>query len=256
MVQKFPTTTAYTPLGPDRANLVSTQKNFEDLFVRTKELETEVVTLQTKVATLETKVAAFETKVASFEAGLAALATKANSSSRTLGTAASVASGGSVHVVGSDATPFVTGPTTVGPSGGKYTVTEPDGTVRDARDGYDFYWREVRGTGQVSYEPVFYKDLEVVGVTRPPENRPGFVETHYDNGHTARVTVPIEEWNPPLAAWNKLPQDERMAVTREYAESRGYDVMLGGDSGDVNKPNTFESDAFRAYLESKGITGG
>lgn len=249
MAQKFPTTTAYTPAGPDRANLVSAQKNFEDLFVRTKELETKVVTLEAKVASLEAK-------VASLEAGLAALAARVSSSSRTLSTAASVASGGSVYVAGSDSSPFVAGPT-IGPSGGQQYYN-PDGTP--ARDGYDFYWEPI--PGQAGYTPVFYRDLTVVDELKTTDgvnpldrdDRPGYYTKVYDNGHRSLEAIPLEDWNPPLAQWNNLPQDERRALTTEYMEDKGLGVMLGITT-DVNTINSFESDYFRAHLESKGITG-
>jgi hypothetical protein len=240
MVQKFPTTTAYTPSGPDRANLVSAQKNFEDLFVRT--------------TTLETKVAALETKVAALESALAALAAQVSSSVKALGTAASVASGGSVYVAGSDADPFVAGP---GIGNGKVLITEPDGTVREAVDGRDFYWNR-------DAQPIFFKDLEVVSVTRTggnseyypdgdlPPNRAGYVSTNYSNGHSMLEPIPLEEWNPPLAAMNKLPKDEARAILNEYTTSRGIDFMT---QGNYDQLGSYYSDDYRSFLESKGITG-
>ena len=239
MAQKFPTTTAFSS-GPDKANLISSQKNFEDLFVRTKELETKVTTLEAKVATLE--------------ASLAALAARVNSSSRALGTAASVASGGSVYVAGSDADPFVAGP---GIGNGKVLITEPDGTVREAVDGRDFYWDR-------DAQPIFFKDLEVVSVTRTggnseyypdgglPPNRAGYVSTNYSNGHSMLEPIPLEEWNPPLAAMNTLPKEEARALLNEYTNSRGITFMTNGG---YDQLGSYYSDDYRSFLESKGITG-
>lgn len=245
MAQKFPTTTAYTPAGPDRANLVSAQKNFDDLFVRTKELET--------------KVTALETKIASLEAGLAALASRVNSSSRTLSTAASVASGGSVYVAGSDSSPFVAGGGTVVGGGSSQQYFNSDGTP--ARDGYDFYW-EPNGPGDSGYHPVFYRDLTVVEELKTTDgvnplnrdDRPGYYTKVYDNGHRSVEAIPLEDWNPPLAQWNNLSQDDRRALTTEYMEDKNLSVMLGITS-DVNTINSFESDYFRSYLVSNGISG-
>lgn len=167
-----------------------------------------------------------------------------------LAAAAGAGSRGS-YVTGSGQGDPQGGFTTVGGSGAYAPVLYmPDGSK--AREGYDYYLEYVPGLGSVG-PPVFYKDISVVSVETPGEGRPGFKTTTYDNGHVINETIPVEQWNPPLAAWNNLPQDERRSITQEYAEARGYDVMLGGDSGRVDAPNTFESDAFRSYLESKGL---
>jgi hypothetical protein len=236
----IPITTAYTPPGPGRANIVSAQKNFEDLDNRTKELET--------------KVAALEAKVAALESSLASLASKVSSSTRALGTAASVASGGGVYVAGSDADPFVTGP---GMGLGKVLITDPDGTVREAVDGRDFYWNR-------DAQPIFFKDLEVVSVTRVsgnsdfvypdglPPNRPGYISTNYNNGHSMLVEIPLAEWNPPLAAAGELPTDEQRVLLNEYMDSRGISFMTNGGTDELG---SWLSDDYRSFLESKGITG-
>lgn len=262
MVQKFPTTAAYTS-GPDKANVISVQKNFEDLFVRTTELEQKVIVLEAKAAALQAKITAVETdleaKTAALQAKITSVASNTSSSVGTLSTAASIGSGGGVYVMGSDTDPFVTGPS-IGP--GKVLITEADGTVREAAQS-EFYWEP--NVVDAGYHPVFYKDLVEVSVTRVsgnsenqgelPPNRPGFISTNYDNGHSVLERIPLADWNPPLDAWNNLPREDRRELTREYTEGRGFAFMLGGDSGDVDSPNTFESDAFRSFLESRGITG-
>ena len=158
------------------------------------------------------------------------------------------------YVTGSNTGDPQGGFTTVGGGGGSGAYASvlymPDGSK--AREGYDYYLEYVPGLGSVG-PPVFYKDISVVNVETPGEGRPGFKTTTYDNGHVINEQIPVEQWNPPLAAWNNLPAEERREITREYAEANNYDVMLGGDSGRVDAPNTFESDAFRAYLESKGL---
>jgi hypothetical protein len=167
-----------------------------------------------------------------------------------LAAAAGAGSKGS-YVTGSGQGDPQGGFTSVGGSGAYAPVLYmPDGSK--AREGFDYYLEYVPGYGSIG-PPVFYKDISVVNVETPGEGRPGFKTTTYDNGHVINETIPVEQWNPPLAAWNNLPTDERRAITQEYAEARGYDVMLGGDSGRVDAPNTFESDAFRSYLESKGL---
>lgn len=156
-----------------------------------------------------------------------------------------------VYVASSDDGPFVAGPS-IGLA--QIMITDPvTGEQRRAVDGADFYWDRGGGTDA---QPIFYSDLEVVSVTRPDPNRPGYVSTNYSNGHSRLEQVPLEEWNPPLAALGQLPTEERRALTKEYMDQRGYEFMLGGDSGNVDAPNTFESDAFRAFLESKGVGGG
>lgn len=231
MAQKY-TTAAYTSPGPDRANLISAQKNFDELFEK-------VTALEQKVASLEQKVSALEQSVAS--------------RTRALGTAASVASGGSVYVAGSDADPFVTGP---GMGLGKVLITDPDGTTREAVDGRDFYWDR-------DAQPIFFKDLEVVSVTRVsgnsdsyvngglPANRAGYVATNYSNGHSMLEPIPLEEWNPPLAAMNTLPKDQARALLDEYTNSRGITFMT---TGDYDQLGSFYSDDYRSFLESKGVT--
>lgn len=155
------------------------------------------------------------------------------------------------YVTGSDAGDPQGGFTSVGGSGAYAPVLYmPDGSK--AREGYDYYLEYVPGLGSVG-PPVFYKDINVANVETPPDGRPGFKTTTYDNGHVINEQIPVEQWNPPLAAWNNLPSDERRGIAQEYAEARGYDVMLGGDSGGVDKPNTFESDQFRSFLEQKGL---
>ena len=167
--------------------------------------------------------------------------------------AAAGAGGRGSYVAGSSDSDPQGGFTSVGGGGsGAYAsvLYMPDGSK--AREGYDYYLEYVPGLGSVG-PPVFYKDISVVNVETPGEGRPGFKTTTYDNGHVINEQIPVEQWNPPLAAWNNLPAEERREITREYAEANNYDVMLGGDSGRVDAPNTFESDAFRAYLESKGL---
>jgi hypothetical protein len=185
---------------------------------------------------------------------LAALSAKVDAASRTLATAASVASGGSVYVANSDADPFVTGPTM---GLGKVLITDPDGTTREAVDGRDFYWNR-------DAQPVFFKDLEVVSVTKVggnseyypdgglPANRPGYVATNYNNGHSMLEEIPLSEWNPPLAAMNSLPKDEARALLNEYTNSRGITFMTNGG---FNELGSFYSDDYRSFLESKGVTG-
>jgi hypothetical protein len=174
-----------------------------------------------------------------------------------LATAASVASGGSVYVAGSDASPFVAGPS-IGL--GKVLITDPDGTVREAAPS-EFYWDRGGGTDS---KPIFYADLEVVSVTRVggnsdyypggglPPNRPGYVSTNYDNGHSTLEPIPLEEWNPPLAAWNNLPADERRSTLLEYMNLKELNFITNGDPAAIG---TYESDDLRSYLVSKGITG-
>ena len=185
---------------------------------------------------------------------LAALSAKVDAASRTLATAASVASGGSVYVANSDADPFVTGPSM---GRGKLLITDPDGTVREAVDGRDFYWNR-------DAEPIFFKDLEVVSVTRVggnseyypdgglPPNRAGYVSTNYSNGHSMLEEIPLAEWNPPLAAMNALPKDQARALLDEYTNSRGITFMTNGG---YNELGSYLSDDYRSFLESKGITG-
>lgn len=214
-----PLTSQSIPPGIDRANIISIEKNFAELYAKIAELEAKIAT-----------------------------------SSKVLGTAASVASGGSVYVANSDADPFVTGP---GIGLGKVLITDPDGTVREAVDGRDFYWNR-------DAEPVFFKDLEVVSVTRVggnseyypdgglPANRAGYVATNYSNGHSMLEPIPLEEWNPPLAAMNSLPKDQARALLDEYTNSRGITFMT---TGGYNELGSFYSDDYRSFLESKGITG-
>jgi hypothetical protein len=135
------------------------------------------------------------------------------------------------------------------------------GERRPARNGDDFYWTD---GGGVNAQPVFYSELEVTSTTRVggnsdyypngglPDNRPGYVSTNYDNGHSKLAPIPLEEWNPPLAQWNSLPADERRPMLLEYMESRGLDFITNGDP---NAIGTYESDDLRAYLISKGVTG-
>lgn len=187
-------------------------------------------------------------------AALAALSSKVDSATRTLATAASVASGGSVYVANSDADPFVTGPSM---GRGKVLITDPDGTVREARDGKDFYLNR-------DAQPIFFKDLEVVSVTRVggnseyypdgglPPNRAGYISTNYSNGHSILEEIPLAEWNPPLAAMNKLPKDQARAILDEYATSRGITFMTNGGYDELG---SYYSDDYRSFLESKGITG-
>ena len=165
--------------------------------------------------------------------------------------AAAGAGGRGSYVTGSNVGDPQGGFTSVGGSGAYApTLYMPDGSK--AREGYDYYLEYVPGLGSVG-PPVFYKDINVASVETPPDGRPGFKTTTYDNGHVINEQIPVEQWNPPLAAWNNLPSDERRGIAQEYAEARGYDVMLGGDSGGVDKPNTFESDQFRSFLEQKGL---
>ena len=167
-------------------------------------------------------------------------------------TASATSSGGGAYVSGSEGNV----PTVGGGSSTQYY--NADGTPAQA--GYDFYWEPVPGT--TAYNPVFYKDLTVVETVRTKtdgvtpldrDDRPGAMTTIYNNGHRSIEPIPIEVWNPPAAAWNALPQDERRAVTNEYATANNIDVMIsnpGGD-GDSEAVNTFTGDAFRAFLESK-----
>ena len=253
MAQKFPTTTAFTPYGPDRANLVSTQKNFQDLFERITSLETKVTVLETKVTVLETKVTALETKVTALETKVTALESALAAAIAALAaTASATSSGGGAYVSGSEGNVPVVG------GGNSTQYYNADGTP--ARDGYDFYWEPVPGT--TAYNPVFYKDLTVVETVRTKtdgvtpldrDDRPGAMTTIYNNGHRSIEPIPIEVWNPPVAAWNALPQDQRRAVTDEYATANNIGVMIsnpGGD-GDSEANNTFTGDAFRTFLESK-----
>jgi len=187
---------------------------------------------------------------------MAALAAAANSVNRSASGSSSSGVGG-VYVPGSNESPFVTG---VGGSGAYAPVLYmPDGSK--AREGYDYYLEYVPGLGSVG-PPVFYKDINVVKEDKVggnseyypdgglPDNRPGFNRKTYDNGHVILEQIPVEQWNPPLAALGRLPDEQGREILREYTTQYGIDVMLSGEPGWIN---SFESDTFRSFLESKGL---
>lgn len=208
-----PLTSQSIPPGIDRANIISIEKNFAELYA--------------KIATLEANLAA---------------ATKASNS------------GSSIYVAGSDTSPFVAGPSI---GAGKVLITDPDGNVREAVDGRDFYWDR-------DAQPVFFKDLEVVSVTRVggnseyypngglPPNRPGYISTNYNNGFSTLEEIPLAEWNPPLAAVGQLPDAQARALLNEYMDSRGLTFMTQGGTDELG---SWLSDDYRSFLVSKGITG-
>lgn len=171
-----------------------------------------------------------------------------------LAAAASAAgSGGGAYVAGSEGNV-----PSIGGGGAEYY--NPDGTPAQA--GYDFYWEPVPGT--TAYNPVFYRDLTVVETVRTKydgvtpldrDDRPGVTTIVYNNGHRSIEPIPLEVWNPPAAAWNALPQDERRAVTNEYTAANNIDVMISNPAGDGDSDyqNAFTGDAFRNFLESKDL---
>ena len=185
-----------------------------------------------------------------------AAASAAASAASAGGAGGTFLSGGGSYVAGSGGNV----PTVVG-GGSSAEYYNDDGTL--AISGTDFYWEDARKIGEANgYYPVFFKDLTVVETVRTEydaitplnrDDRPGVITTVYNNGHRSIEPIPIETWNPPVAAWSALPQDQRRAVTDEYATANNIGVMIsnpGGD-GDSEANNTFTGDAFRAFLESK-----
>ena len=185
---------------------------------------------------------------------MAALAAAANGASRSASGSSSSGVGG-VYVAGSDESPFVTGG---GGSANNQVLYMPDGSK--AIQGVDYYLEYVPGMGSIG-PPVFYKDISVVSVDKVSgnneypdpigNNRPGYIQTTYDNGHVILEQIPVEQWNPPLAALGQLPKDQSREILQEYTTQYGIDVMVSGQTDVIN---SFESDTFRSFLEQKGIS--
>ena len=183
------------------------------------------------------------------------------SATKSVSNAASAAlGGGSGAVVGADSgnTQFVTGGgTTVGGASG-VQYFNPDGTP--AQSGYDFYW-EPNGAGDSGYHPIFYRDLEVVSEKVPEHvngspNAPGNYVTTYSNGHQSIEPIPTAVWNPPLDAFNNLPDNERRELITGYGEQTGATFLTWPVSdNELNSHESFGGSPFRSYLESQGVTG-
>ena len=164
--------------------------------------------------------------------------------------------GGGSYVAGSSGNV----PTVVG-GGSSAEYYNDDGTP--AIGGTDYYLEDARKIGwENGYYPIFYKDLTLVETVRTKydaitpldrDDRPGVMTKVYDNGHRSIEPIPVETWNPPVAAWQALPQDERRAVLNEYAAVSGVEVMISNPSGDGDSDfiNTMTGDPFRRFLESR-----
>jgi hypothetical protein len=177
-----------------------------------------------------------------------------------VGGAAGAAMGGAGGVVAGSQfgnSQFVTGG---GGTADPVTVVGPDGQARGAVPGVDFYWEDARKIGQENgYYPIFYKDLTVVS-ERVPEhdmgnpNAPGNYVTTYDNGHVSVEPIPTAVWNPPLDAFNNLPDADRRAIIDGYSAQTGTTFLTWPVSSEqLNSNESFGGAPFRTYLQQQGL---
>ena len=182
------------------------------------------------------------------------------------GAAGAAMAGGSGSVVGSEygSSQFVTGggvATMGGGSGNPVSILNEDGTVKYQTAGVDFYWGDARDIGQENgVYPIFYRDLELVSERVPSNannpNSPGNYVTTYSNGHQSIEAIPTAVWNPPLEAFNNLPDAERRELITGYGEHTGATFLTWPvEDQHLNSVESFGGAPFRNYLTSKGVTG-
>ncbi|CAB4241751.1 hypothetical protein UFOVP71_289 [uncultured Caudovirales phage] len=137
------------------------------------------------------------------------------------------------------------------------TVIDPvTGESRVAIDGKDFYWHS-DDNGATNY-PVFYKDINVVSERVPDNannpNAPGNYVTTYDNGHVQIEPIPTAVWNPPLDAFNNLPDAQRRSIIDGYSAQTGTAFLTWPVSTEqLNANESFGGAPFRNYLQSQGL---
>jgi uncharacterized Zn-binding protein involved in type VI secretion len=88
----------------------------------------------------------------------------------------------------------------------------------------------------------------------PVEAGKGIARTYTIDGYTFETArfYTEAEYNPPLHQYGQLNREDRFALLSEYAKIYNIDFMTDGPAGPSN-PAYYESDAFKAFLESKGL---
>jgi len=122
-----------------------------------------------------------------------------------------------------------------------------------ANSGANYTYREVNG----GYYLINLDSYEPIATKVDPIGPGGGISKTYDIPEigvfdTAKFYT-VEQFNPALAQFSNIPsKEERLALIAEYAAQQNISWMTNGDFG-PSSPVYYESDAFKAFLESKGF---
>jgi len=140
-------------------------------------------------------------------------------------------------------------------------IVEPSGKIMpraDSVNGIDYTYAELN-PGDGIYTLINLHDFTPHATdTQPVEEGNGIAKTWTVAGQTFQTLQPytVDQYNPPLAAFQTLPQDQRVSLISEYAADKGITGMTNGSKTDVNGTpyvNSYSSDPFKDFLKSKGL---